>query len=265
MLCHWHWHHMMLTVLLIAPLHSLGQDNWNVVQHAFFHVMWLTQLLASCDVNSIINYTTEFLWSMQSKWGITWHFQACDIIISALVSLMPMALSIAPFYSLGQDDQNEFQHNFFSHVITLALALVSNDDDGIINGTTPFLKSRQSKWGATWHFWSCGAIGAATSIINGTIAFLRSRWNKSAEMQFFGPVTLFALALHDSDSTINGTISFIRAIIMKMKCNMSFLHCAIPLAPALKYNQNLVQHDLFWSCDTTGTSVGILWCQWHHQ
>ena len=36
----------------------------------------------------------------------------------------------------------------------------------------------------------------------------------------------------------------------------------MPMAPELE-DKNQVQHD-FWSCDTTGTSVGILWYQYHY-
>ena len=36
---HWYWHCMIPTVLSIVPLHSLGHDDWNEVQHDIL-VMW---------------------------------------------------------------------------------------------------------------------------------------------------------------------------------------------------------------------------------
>ena len=48
--------------LLIEPVHSLGQDDQNVVQHVFFgHVMPLALALPQHDANGIVNDTTVFL------------------------------------------------------------------------------------------------------------------------------------------------------------------------------------------------------------
>ena len=49
-----------------------------------------------------------------------------------------ITLSVAPLHFFGQYDQNDMQHDFFSHTIPLAQALVSHDADGIVNGTIPF-------------------------------------------------------------------------------------------------------------------------------
>ena len=51
---------------------------------------------------------------------------------------MPMA----PLNFLGQDNQNEMQHDFFGHMMLLALALMSHGADGVINGSVAFLRSR---------------------------------------------------------------------------------------------------------------------------
>ena len=45
--------------------------------------------------------------------------------------------------SVGQDNQNAVQLYFFGQVTVLALAWTSHDPDGIINGTTAFLRSRR--------------------------------------------------------------------------------------------------------------------------
>ena len=51
--------------------------------------------------------------------------------------------------------------NWFGHLMPLALALVSNDDDSVINGSIVFLRSKQLKCSATWCFWSCETIEAS--------------------------------------------------------------------------------------------------------
>ena len=52
---------------------------------------------------------------------------------------MSMAPSMVPLHFLGQDDQNEVQHDIIGHLMPLVLA--SHDADGIINGTIALLKS----------------------------------------------------------------------------------------------------------------------------
>ena len=56
---------------------------------------------------------------------------------------MLMASSMAPSHSLGQDIQNEMQHDLFGHVMFLAPAL--HDSYGIIIGNIAFHRSRLSK------------------------------------------------------------------------------------------------------------------------
>ena len=83
--CHWHWHHchIMSTLLSVAPLHSLGWDNWNEVHHNFWswhatgfkhHMMQFALVSASCDAGKTINGTIAFLRSWWSKWGVKWFF-----------------------------------------------------------------------------------------------------------------------------------------------------------------------------------------------
>ena len=56
--------------------------------------------------------------------------------------MMQAASSMAPLHSLGQDDQNEVQHDFLCHVMPWVPVSASHDADGSINGTTAFPTSR---------------------------------------------------------------------------------------------------------------------------
>ena len=102
-----------------------------------------------------------------------------------------MASSITAIHSLGQDRQNEVQHDLVGHVQPLLLTLASHDANAIVNDTTAFLKSGWSQWCAYDLFGhvmplalvlvSNGADGA----MNGIMAFLRSRWLKCSETWVF--------------------------------------------------------------------------------
>ena len=65
----------------MAPLHSLGRDDRNEVQHDFL----------SC-------------YAIESGTGFMWL----------------MALSMTPQHSLHQDNQNEVQHDFLGHITPIA-------------------------------------------------------------------------------------------------------------------------------------------------
>ena len=68
---HLHWHHLMVMVLSVAPLHSLGQDIWNEVQYVIsYHVMPLA--VVSHNTNGIINGT----WHWCQHWYHQWHQQS---------------------------------------------------------------------------------------------------------------------------------------------------------------------------------------------
>ena len=58
---------------------------------------------------------------------------------------MQMVLLMTPLHSLGQDDQNKVQHDFFGQVTPLAPVSVSHGANGIVQGIITFLRSRQSK------------------------------------------------------------------------------------------------------------------------
>ena len=55
---------------------------------------------------------------------------------------MIITLSLETLHSLYEGGQNEVQCDLFGHVMPLALALASDDTDGVINGITTFLMSR---------------------------------------------------------------------------------------------------------------------------
>ena len=183
---HWHWlrQHVMLLALSMVPLHLLGQDDWNEVQHDFSstmlcHCHWCWHHMMLSEVKG----TTTFITSRQLKWGATWLFRSCDTIVIAtgitwchwcwchmmslaLVSVLHDAYSIinGTITPLGQDDISEVQHELLSHMMQLALASASCAANSIVNGTSSLPKSRWSKWSATWLFWSCDTIGTNISI-----------------------------------------------------------------------------------------------------
>ena len=185
-------------------------------------------------------------------------FWSCDAIGSS-IGIMLIVLSMAPLHSLGQDDENEVQHNLSVHVMPLALASVSNDANSIINGTTTSLMLRTAErcnvtslvmW-FYWHqhhmmetalpmkplhssgqddwnevqckFWSCDNIGICIMWhqwhwhhmmpIASSMAPLHSLdQDDQNEVQhdLFGHVmpSTLALASHDDDGVINGIIAF---------------------------------------------------------
>ena len=59
------------------------------------------------------------------------------------------ASSMKPLYSLNQDYQNEVKHDFFCHGTPLVSVLASCDTSSIVDGTTTFPRSRESKLDAT--------------------------------------------------------------------------------------------------------------------
>ena len=94
-------------VSLMAPLHSLGQENQNYVQHDFLgHVIILVPVSMSDQTDGIINITTGFLVSKQSN-------------------------------------EIEVQHDFFGHL--MSFAPVSESHDSIIHDAIAILNSGCSK------------------------------------------------------------------------------------------------------------------------
>ena len=55
-------------------------------------------------------------------------------------SVINATIPRASLHSLGEHDQNEVPHGLFDYVISLALALVSGNADGVINDSIAFLR-----------------------------------------------------------------------------------------------------------------------------
>ena len=152
-------HHMMPTVLSMAPLYLLGQDAWNEMQYYFFgHVIPLAVVSASHDADNIMDVNIVFIKLIQSKWGAT---QLCCHVTPLLLMLATSdtnTIITAPLHSLVQDDRNNWQH-VFDHITPMLLMLASFDPYTIISGTTIFVRSRQSEQGVTWFFLQCDHFG----------------------------------------------------------------------------------------------------------
>ena len=80
-----------------------------------------------------------------------------------------MASSIAPLHWLVQDDQNDVQLDFFSHLTLVALASESGDANGIVSGT---INSRQLKQCSYNFFWSCDTTDGGVSVTVSSMASL---------------------------------------------------------------------------------------------
>ena len=163
--------------------------------------MPLMLVSVSHDTNNIINGTILFIRSRWSKGDVTrlflvmwyhWHQHQHHV--------MPMALSIVPLHGFSQDNQNEVQHwnwcwqhmvsmpsemvplhslgqdnwdqmehNFFGHLMLLALTSVSHHVMRFINGTTAFLRFRQLKWGHIMPLTTILALHGASDIAVGLL------------------------------------------------------------------------------------------------
>ena len=130
----------------MAPLHSLGQDSWNEVQHKFFgNVTPLVSAFVPYDATSVrirvmwchwhqcwhymmpINGTTLFLRPRQLKWDATWPIWSFDTI---------------GITWCWRQYHNYMQHDFFGHVMPLALLSASYYATDLNNGTIAFLRLR---------------------------------------------------------------------------------------------------------------------------
>ena len=109
-LCLWEYLRMTVSLSIFWPVYSLGQDDWNEVQHDFFGQVILLAL-APCDAKSIVNATTALNRSTQLKWGTTWHLIMWHHWCKHWHPEMLMTSSMAPLYSWGHDDSNERQHD----------------------------------------------------------------------------------------------------------------------------------------------------------
>ena len=183
--CHLCQYHIWMTISSIVPLHFLGQEVWNEVQHDFFdHVMPLELALASHNaqlhhqLHLCIPQVKAIKMRCHMAFMVMWyHLHQCQH------HMMPTATPLVPLPSLGQDYQNVVQHDFlvmwghwcqhphhmmlmmlwtawlyslgqddqnevqmFCLVTSYALASASCHFDNVINdGTIAFLRSKLSK------------------------------------------------------------------------------------------------------------------------
>ena len=102
--------------------------------------MPLVPATASCDTDGVINDTIVFLRGRQSeRCNMTFFGQ---VVPWNLCDMMLTASSMVPLHSLGQDNQNEVQHDFFDQLKPLAPASESHNAGGIVNSTITILMSR---------------------------------------------------------------------------------------------------------------------------
>ena len=200
------------TNIIINSTTAFVSSGWLKWYQIWLSVIWhLALASASCDANGIVSSTIVFI---RSRW-----LEHCAT--SLIGHLMPLALPSVLHYANSITNGNTAflmlrqlkwsttgplfvmwcqWHQCWHHMIPLALMLVSCDATALvsascdvenpINGTTGFLRSRWSKWCATW---------------------------LSCHVTPLKP----ALAPYNVDSVVNGTIAFLRLTI-KMRCNMIF-------------------------------------------
>ena len=151
----------------------------------------MVSALASCNADGMINVKILCLRPRWLKSGATSLFQSCD----------PIGIDF-----ICQEWHHKWHHWIpkvkmiecyttcvFHHVMPMVSVLASCDATDIVNGIIEFLRSRQSKWGATWLL-QCDAIG-----INISIIWCR-KW-----------------------CSLCHWIPYVKAI--KMRCNMNFSSC----------------------------------------
>ena len=124
-------HHTLPMELSIAPLHSLGEDNWNNVQDNFllmgYHWCW-HQYHMIPTVSSVLPF---YLLGQDDRIEMQYHlFWSCDATGTSMWF---------QWHLLGQDNWNEVQHDFSGHVIHLVLTLALCNAGGIVNSMTALL------------------------------------------------------------------------------------------------------------------------------
>ena len=123
-------------------------------------VMPLVLALVSHGTSGIFNWATAFLRSRLSKmrcnmtFWVMWHHWVCP-----QHHMILMALSMAPLHSLGQDNSNELQQDYFGHATPLAPVSASCDANGIVNGHNYIPKVKTIEMRSNITFWSCDATG----------------------------------------------------------------------------------------------------------
>ena len=149
---------------------------------------------------------------------------------------------------------------FFVLVTPFGPALASCDTNSFVNGTTAFLRWRQLKWGVTWLFDNCDAIGSVISVMWCQwchkwhqcilwVQIIKMRCNMS-----FCSLTPM-LMLCNANSVVNSTIAFLRSRQLKRGATRLFGHM-IPLV------LSLVLHDTNSIINGTIAFLGSRWSKW---
>ena len=113
--------------------------------------------LASHDTNGIVNGTNAILTLRQLKWGVILLFGSCDAFG---ISITWCPWHHQGHYCISQVKIIKMRCNMtFCHVTPLVPALASHNTNGVINGTTAFLRSWQANWNVTWLFGLCDVTG----------------------------------------------------------------------------------------------------------
>ena len=167
----WHWHHVILMALSIAQLHLLAQDDQNKVQHDYFgDDMSSAPVLTSYHANGIVNGTTVFIRSRQSKWGATWCLGHVMPLVLGLTSYDSTCIINSTIVPWGQGNQNKVQHYFLAY-----------DSIDISIGIT------------YCHIHSCQHEMMHTALLMASLNYLgQDNW-KEVQHDFFGHITPLAL------------------------------------------------------------------------
>ena len=152
---------------------------------------------------------------------------------------------MAPLYFSDQDGRSEVLHDLFFHMMPLALASASCGANNIVNSTIALLSLRESKWCATWLFWSCGIIGTCITWCWWHCQqhlYIPCVEDDQSEVQLniFGHVIPLVPVSVSLDT--NGIIIFFRSRWQKWYTTWLFLQC-----------------------HATETGVGTTWCYQHAQ
>ena len=166
--------------LSIATSYSFVYGNWNKVQNDFFVMCDCCYQHGNHMLLMASSVSPVFVRSTHSQWGPTWLSLMLWCWHWHHFSMMPIALSMVPFYSLaletntrceitfwscltictdiinntilfiGWNQLTQYVIELFGHVMSSGLA--SCDANSITNATIPFGRWRQFKQGTTWLF-----------------------------------------------------------------------------------------------------------------
>ena len=89
---HWCWYQCYVMPMLssIVRLHSLGEGNWNEVQHVFGHVTPLVLASTLCDINSIIyiwHHCTPWVKMIKMRFNMTFLVMWLNNVVYMLIPL----------------------------------------------------------------------------------------------------------------------------------------------------------------------------------